>query len=252
MENRAYYDEFAPAYERQRGHGYHALVDDLEADLALRHCRGRRVLEVGCGTGLILGRLAAHASKALGIDLSGGMLERARARGLAVAQATATRLPFADGAFDVVVSFKVLAHVEAIGEALDEMSRVTRPGGRLLLEFYNRRSVRWLVKRLAGPGRISDRTAENAVYTRFDTLREIRDRLPPTLRLVRVHGIRIFTPAAFAHRVPLVRSVLAAMERAGRDRWPGRWGGFLVVELERLATPSATSPGRSVESDRRA
>ena len=55
---RAYYDEFSNWYERDRGHGYHALIDDLEVEIATPYARDGRVLEVGCGTGLILSRLA--------------------------------------------------------------------------------------------------------------------------------------------------------------------------------------------------
>ncbi len=234
-ENRAYYDEFAVRYEAKRHRGYHALIDDLETDLAAPICSGRDVLEVGCGTGLILARLAQGARSAAGVDLSAGMLQKARERGLRVVQGSATDLPFAAAVFDVVVSFKVLAHVEDIGRALEEMARVTRPGGRLLLEFYNRRSLRYVAKRLGGPGKISDHTTEAAVYTRYDTVKAIEDRLPRELRLSGVHGVRIFTPAAFVHRVPLVRSVFSGLEWAGRDRWIGRFGGFLVLDLARSA-----------------
>ncbi|MEM9491608.1 MAG: class I SAM-dependent methyltransferase, partial [Myxococcota bacterium] len=58
LDNRTYYDDFAGWYERQRGHGYHQLIDDLEVDVLARYGRGGRILEVGCGTGLILGRAA--------------------------------------------------------------------------------------------------------------------------------------------------------------------------------------------------
>jgi ubiquinone/menaquinone biosynthesis C-methylase UbiE len=147
---RAYYDEFAARYDDKRGgrepNGYHDLVDDLEVDYAERFGRGLDVLEVGCGTGLILARIAGFARTARGIDLSPGMLERARARGLDVMEGSATKLPFDDASFDVVCSFKVLAHVREIELALREMARVTRPGGTVLAEFYNPLSLRGLVK----------------------------------------------------------------------------------------------------------
>src|SRR5205085_155292 len=125
------------------------------------------LLEVGCGTGLLLERFGAFAN-AKGIDLSPRMLDRARARGLDVREGSATKLPFDDAQFDVTVSFKVLAHVGDIGRALSEMVRVTRPGGVVLAEFYNPWSFRGLLKRLGPAGRISRFTKEDAVYTRFD------------------------------------------------------------------------------------
>ena len=94
MDNRSYYDEFSNWYERDRGRGYHQMINDLELRLALPRAEGKRALEVGCGTGLILEHVARVASSAKGIDLSPGMLEKARARGLDVHEASATELSF--------------------------------------------------------------------------------------------------------------------------------------------------------------
>src|SRR5690606_39017711 len=103
---------------------------------------GKDVLECGCGTGLILERIARFARSASGIDLSPGMLEVAKRRGLDVQEGSITSLPFPDASFDVTCSFKVLAHVPDIGRALAEMARVTRPSGVILAEFYNPWSLR--------------------------------------------------------------------------------------------------------------
>ena len=168
MSARDYYDDFSSTYETERGRGYHALVDELETDIVLPFCRDADVLELGCGTGLILERVAKVAKTARGIDLSPGMLEKATARGLDVSLASVTELPFADASFDLVYSFKVLAHVPDIGRALAEAARVTRPGGHLVLEFYNPLSLRYLAKRAAGPQPIGDGRTEADVFTRWD------------------------------------------------------------------------------------
>lgn len=226
---RAYYDDFSTRYENERHHGYHALLDELELDVALPLARGRDVLEVGCGTGLILERLAGAARRAEGIDLSPGMLAKARARGLTVREASATALPYSDAEFDVVASFKVLAHVPDIRTALAEMARVCRPGGRVLAELYNPWSLRFLAKRLGGPGKISDGRSEADVFTRWDAPNTLRSLLPETLVLDEVRGLRVFTPAAFVHRIPLLGATLARAERLV-TKSPLRWfGGFLVV-----------------------
>jgi SAM-dependent methyltransferase len=231
--SRAYYDDFSKRYENERHHGYHALLDELELDVALPLATGRDVLEVGCGTGLILERLARTARRAEGIDLSPGMLEKARSRGLTVREASATALPYPDAQFDLVVSFKVLAHVPHLEQALGEMARVCRPGGRVLAELYNPWSLRFLAKRLGGPGKISDGRSEADVYTRWDAPHRLRSLLPDSLALDEVRGLRVFTPAAFVHRVPLLGSTLARAERVV-TRSPLRWfGGFLVVMATR-------------------
>jgi ubiquinone/menaquinone biosynthesis C-methylase UbiE len=231
--NRAYYDDFSLGYERERGAGYHQLVDDLEMRVVAPLAQGARVLEVGCGTGLILERLARHAQHATGLDLSPGMLRAAKARGLDVVLGSATSLPFADESFDLVCSFKVLAHVPGIETALHEIARVTRPGGRMVLEFYNPWSLRYLAKRVAGPQPISDGRNEADVFTRWDSPRAIRNMLPRGVELEDFRGVRVFTPAAFVHKLPVVGAALLRAEH-GALRSPLRFfGGFLIAMLRK-------------------
>lgn len=231
--NKAYYDEFSDSYELHRHHGYHVMLDNLEVEITTRYL-GNSLLEAGCGTGLILRRLEYHTRHAVGIDLSSGMLEAARARGLQVAQCPVDRLPFADETFDTVVSYKVLAHVPRIEAALQELARVTQPGGHLLLEFYNRNSLRGLIKRLKPPTRIGSQYSDEDVFTRFDSLDQIRGYLPPELELVDVRGVRVVTPLAQIHDVPLLGPLLGRLERLSADAPLLRHlGGFLIVILRK-------------------
>lgn len=234
---RAYYDEFAARYEAKRDGrdpgGYHDLLDELEVGFVERFGRGGDVLEVGCGTGLIMRRIAAFARSTRGVDLSPGMLAQARARGLDVLEASATTLPFPDASFDVACSFKVLAHVRDIRLALAEMARVVRPGGHVLAEFYNPVSLRGLAKRLGPAGAISDRTDESAVFTRFDAPWEVRALLPSCARIVASRGVRIVTPAAAVLGVPLVGPLLRGAERLLCDSPLGYFGGFWIAAAQK-------------------
>jgi ubiquinone/menaquinone biosynthesis C-methylase UbiE len=234
---RSYYDEFSHRYEAERRpnrpDGYHALVDDLEVDLVRRYGAGRDVLECGVGTGLLLDRIARFAGSTKGVDLSPGMLEKARGRGLDVQVASVTGLPFPAATFDVTCSFKVLAHVPEIGRALAEMARVTRPGGVVLAEFYNPVSLRGLVKRLGPAAKISDATRESAVYTRFDAPWVVPRLLPPSLVLEGARGVRIVTPAAGVMRVPGVREVVRTIEWRLADTRAAFFAGFYVAILRK-------------------
>ncbi len=235
--NRTYYDAFAAGYEKHRGEndpgGYHELLDELETEFVRRFGSGRNVLEIGCGTGLLLQRIARFAREAKGVDLSPGMLERARARGLDVVEASATALPFPDHAFDVTCSFKVLAHVPEIELALAEMARVTRPGGHVIAEFYNPYSLRGLVKRFGPKGRIAEGKNEGDVYTRFDSPGQVRRLVPPGCHIVASRGIRIATPAALVMRPKLGRTVFGSVERLLCDSPLRVFGGFYIVALEK-------------------
>lgn len=115
------------------------IATDLirRADLAA----GERVLDVGCGTGVVT-RLAAEKvgpeGSVTGLDVNPGMLAVARAvtpdeLGIEWHQAGAEAMPFADGAFDVVLCQMSLQFVEDKAAALGEMRRVLVEGGRLVL-----------------------------------------------------------------------------------------------------------------------
>jgi ubiquinone/menaquinone biosynthesis C-methylase UbiE len=238
-DNREYYDSFAGRYEDRRGSndpgGYHELLDELEAGLVERYGRDRDVLEVGCGTGLVLERIARFARQATGVDLSPGMLERARSRGLEVREGSATELPFPDASFDVTCAFKVLAHVPDVRRAIEEMARVTRQGGVVLAELYNPLSWRGLLRRLGPARRISSVARESDVFTRFDPPWRARSYVPLNCTLVAARGIRIVTPTAHAMAVPGLRHGLRALERRLCDGPLRVFGGFYVLVLRKQA-----------------
>ena len=233
--NRIYYDDFAASYEDHRHHGYHALIDRLQLDMVLPYCRYARVLEVGCGTGLLLKETAQQAKEAIGLDISPGMLAVAQSRGLNVIEGDATSLPFEDGQFDLVYSFKVLAHVASIERALTEIGRVLAPGGLAILDFYNRTSMRYLLKRIKKPTPIGQSSNDEDVFTRYDSLSDIRGYFPAMMEIERVAGVRTFTPAAFVHSVPVISSMFGRLEAyAARSPVLGRIGGFMVVRARRI------------------
>ena len=230
-----YYDRFAERYDRRRGGGYHAWLDDRQAALVRRHAQGGRLLEVGCGTGLVLERLKGDFDEVVGIDLSEGMLERARARGLTVQQGRAEALPFADESFDVICSFKVLAHVQQMRNAAMEMVRVLKPGGLIVAEFYNPRSIRgliWMVKPAGVTGAGGQR--EKDVYFRFDSPRQARGYFPDQLETVGAYGLRVLTPLPILHKIPLVATALQGMEHLAGRGLPS-FGSFYDLVLRKPA-----------------
>jgi ubiquinone/menaquinone biosynthesis C-methylase UbiE len=231
--NRSYYDSFSKGYERLRGKnlpgGYHELLDELESEFVARYGVGLDVLEVGCGTGLVLQRIAGFARSARGVDLSPGMLDKAKARGLDVIEASATQLPFDDNTFDVTCSFKVLAHVIDIDTALKEMARVTRPGGHVLAEFYNPYSFRGAIKRFGPKLSVAEHTREGDVFTRFDPPRRVRELTPAGCTLIDSRGVRIVTPAGLLLRVPGLRQALRGAEHALCDGPLKQFAGFYIA-----------------------
>ena len=121
---------------------------------------GRRVLEVGVGTGLALPHYAPD-KRVVGIDLSPDMLARARARVAAgrlahveaLLEMDAEATSFPDASFDIAVAMFVASVVPHPRQLLTELKRVVRPGGHILFvnHFAAEGGVRWWAERMLAP-----------------------------------------------------------------------------------------------------
>ena len=110
---------------------------------------GRDVLEVGSGAGQCSRWVRNHGGRAIGLDLSHRQLQHSRRldveTGVTVpsVRGTATQLPFADASFDIVFSsFGALQFVRDIDDAVNEVARVLRPGGRFAFSITH--PTRWM------------------------------------------------------------------------------------------------------------
>lgn len=101
---------------------------------------GAKVLDAGCGSGWGTALLAETASEAMGVDFSPPAIADARSKHGALAtfeEGDLRELPFAAGEFDYVVCFETIAHLPTPGPAIDEMRRVLRSKGTLLVSSPN-------------------------------------------------------------------------------------------------------------------
>ena len=149
------------------------------------------VLDVGCGTGVLLASLRAwgtEPARYVGVDASVEMLRMAAARAggsARVVAAAAEVLPFADGVFDTVVTSSSFHYWTAPLDGLREARRVLRPGGRLVIADWARdfaaMRVMDAVVRMTGHA-----------FVRTYAEREIREMLGEAgLRVVRSHRAKI-------------------------------------------------------------
>jgi demethylmenaquinone methyltransferase / 2-methoxy-6-polyprenyl-1,4-benzoquinol methylase len=141
------YDRGAARYDVRRYHSAEGrLFSALEVSLLrdwLPLAPGVRVLDVPAGTGRLSHALGATGATVIGADISGNMLREAAAKrseegpGVHFAQASGTHLPFEDGTFDAVVSFKFFHLIPNDQKPVfvRELVRVLKAGGPLVIEF---------------------------------------------------------------------------------------------------------------------
>ncbi len=123
---------------RRRSQGNIRLVDRLVAFIDLTDIN--KVLEIGCGAGAIAAHLSnKYQMDVIGTDLDPEMIAMARKyhetrENLSFAEADATKLPFVNDEFDLVISVKVLHHIGDWRGALTEIGRVLKPNGLFLFD----------------------------------------------------------------------------------------------------------------------
>lgn len=108
----------------------HAMLETIVHGLA--PAADATILDIACGTGLVSRQFHGQVRHLVGIDLTEAMFHKARAHADSLVKASAERLPFKDGSFDAVLERQGIQFMAA-GEAVREMARVTRPGGKVCL-----------------------------------------------------------------------------------------------------------------------
>jgi len=109
---------------------YMDLILHLRPILRLNIPRGASVLDIGCGDGTVVNRLADNGINAVGIDLSPWT------SGNNIIKGDAHILPFKSHSFDYIISFLVLGHLQDEKKTMREISRVTKPGGTIMLVHF--------------------------------------------------------------------------------------------------------------------
>ena len=144
----AEYDESLPLHVMD-----HYL--DKRASFIRQNVAPGKALDVGCGTGVLAERLAREGYDVTGVDPFQGMLKYLKQRNPAIGtvHARGEHLPFPDDTFDLTYCVAVMHHVadpKDVRDTLMEMTRVTRPGGHVLVWDHNPRNPYWpiLMKRV--------------------------------------------------------------------------------------------------------
>ncbi len=135
------YDLYAEFYDKK-----FKFLDSFEKDELMRmvgDINGKKVLDVGCGTGRLERKLIDAGAEIIGIDVSSEMIKAAKKKFPKVefVKGDIENLPFEDEAFDLVVCSFVVVHLKNLDKAFEEIYRVLKPGGTFVLTNINQRKA---------------------------------------------------------------------------------------------------------------
>ncbi len=157
-----------------------------------------RVLENGCGVGMYVEHLAPHCASITGLEYDFERAAEAHQNSAQIINGAGENLPFAEGAFSLILSHEVLEHVRDDALAVREMIRTLKPGGRIVLFVPNRgypfetHGVYW-----RGRYRFGNVPLVNWLPSRW------RNKLAPHVRVYTARGLkRLFNglPVRFVQR----------------------------------------------------
>jgi ArsR family transcriptional regulator len=168
---------------------------------------GARVADLGAGNGRLLPELAARSSSVVAVDASPRLLDQARRRvealelrGVELRLGDLQHLPLRDGEVDVAVANMVLHHLAEPGAAFQEIARVLRPGGVVVVGDFLPHQEEWMRERLADQWLGIDPMALRQWFlaSGFDPgeVREIPPRRPGALSVFVAHARRLPSPTA--------------------------------------------------------
>ncbi len=149
------FDKWPQKYDRWFETPIGKLVEQFERELIIQMLspkRGECILDAGCGTGIFTRYLLTEGSFVVGLELSFSMLLKAgnklEGNQFNMMQGDMQYLPFADNEFDKTISVSAIEFLDDPHNAIDELFRVTRPGGCIVVTTLNRLSP-WATRREA-------------------------------------------------------------------------------------------------------
>lgn len=225
------FDDKAASYDRWYRTKAGFIVDRIEKEAVFSFLQpevGLTVLDIGCGTGNYALELARKGLKVTGIDISTGMLAKARARAarenleINFCLADAQDLPFADNNFDIVLSVSSLEFFLDLQRALNEAYRVLKPGGRLVVGVIGRDSAwgRYYIEK----ARRDPKSVFN--QARFYSTCELKNAMPG--KNVQTRSV-LFVPPEFNFELEeAVWELEAGAVKAGLED-----GGFIVAASDK-------------------
>jgi ubiquinone/menaquinone biosynthesis C-methylase UbiE len=198
----------------------------------LGNAQGKKILEIGCGTGRFSALLASSGNDVTLLDLSYFMLLEAQKK-IAVpwrgVNSSIYHLPFSLSSFDVIVSINVLNHLEDLETAIQEISRLLKPGGKLIINFSNLFSYYIIPGLLVN---LSKKSIGREVYSRWITYRKISDILEKSDLKIVQHIGNVHIPKHMDF--PIVRDLLMFLDKISRQSSLWKFAPTIFLKCQKV------------------
>lgn len=190
-------------YETKRKFRYE-LQDYMHSVFEFDKWAGKKVLEIGCGSGIDAVEFARNGAIVTAIDITDnavaltGELAKEAGVSIAVVKQDKKNLPYKDNVFDCVYSYGVLHHIPDVDSVLEDMHRLLKPGGVIMAMLYHKDSILWaysILKRAWDRDLFASAKEATAMYserildcpyTKAYTKREALDLFAPWFRHIEV------------------------------------------------------------------
>ena len=225
------FDEWTSRYDSWFETPSGTLIKQYESEMLLKLLNPlpkEKILDVVCGTGIFTMDVMAFGPMITGIDISEPMLRKAMDKtsqsGFTGICADMCALPFADNSFDKVLSMTAIEFVEDAKKVIDELDRVTKKGGSIVVTTLNSLSP-WANRRL------------NAAKKGHDLFNKIFFRSPDEMRSLVPANSVVKTAIHFQKEDCL--SELVNIERQGKENHSDK-GAFLAVQWNKIQGNAGT------------
>ncbi len=201
--------------------------------------KGERILDLGCGDGVLTARIAESGAEVLGYDADSGLLDGARARGLSVRQGDGQALDY-DGEFDAVFSNAALHWMPDHPAVYAGVHRALKPGGRFACEcggFGNIAAIRTAIRAVA----------ETRGQDPVD-----RQNYPSVARATReleAAGFRVDAIALVPRPTPLADGMASWLNTFRHGFFDRQDGEAMIAETVRLLAPQLQDPDGNWTAD---
>ena len=246
--NATFYDRDASTYDATRFDDVHGMRESRRLRELLikrmRHDNSLRVLEVGCGTGRATQWLAPMSSQLTLVDVAPTMLDAASRRALDAnpdveltnCRASAFKLPFPPGVFDVVVSINMLGHLSDLDAVIGQLAGTLRVGGTMIVSTPSLYSVYLPAGLVVNRRRVA---IGQHVYSKWPSRADVSTALERSCMSIDAIDAAVHVPRA-VRRAPLIPRILSGADYlAARGGAAARLAPWLLWTATKRASPCA-------------